>query len=179
MHTNSQNTAYIALSVAVLAICSYICIPFAVPFTMQTFGIFFILKVLGGKKSTTAICLYILLGAIGIPVFAGFSGGLGILLGNTGGYILGFILSGLTVWVSERFFGKSEKIFLISAVTGLILCYAFGTLWFMLLYMKNTGTIGIITALSRCVFPFIIPDFAKLVLARFLGNRVSKAIGSL
>lgn len=176
MNSKTKDLTYIAISIALLTICSWISIPFAVPFTMQTFAVFFVAGLLGGKKGTAAILIYILLGAIGVPVFAGFTGGIGILFGNTGGYILGFILSGLVMWAFEKFFGKSQKVFFLSAFTGLILCYAFGSLWFMTLYLKNTGAVSILTVFGWCVFPFVIPDVIKIILAGLLKSRVSKAL---
>lgn len=174
----TKTIAYIGISIALIAICSWISIPFAVPFTMQTFAVFFTVGILGGKKGTLAILTYILLGAIGVPVFAGFSGGFGVLIGNTGGYILGFIFTALTMWAAEKLFGRSTKVFIISALIGLALCYFFGTIWFMVLYMKNTGPVGMMTVLGWCVFPFVIPDLLKLSLASLLSKRVSKALGS-
>ena len=87
--------AYIALGAVLIAVCSWISIPTTVPFTMQTFAMFFVLSILGGKRGTTAIFVYVLLGAVGVPVFANFTSGIGVLLGNTGGYILGFLFIGL------------------------------------------------------------------------------------
>ena len=86
---------YISIGAALIAICSWISIPTAVPFTLQTFAVFFVLLLLGGERGTIATLIYILLGAIGVPVFAGFSGGIGILFGSTGGYIIGFLFTGL------------------------------------------------------------------------------------
>ena len=97
-HTKTLNLLYMALFVAVMAICSWVSIPSAVPFTLQTFAVFCALCLLGGKRGTIAILVYIALGAIGLPVFSGFSGGIGILLGTTGGYIWGFLLTGLLYW---------------------------------------------------------------------------------
>ena len=81
----------IAVFAVIIAICSWISIPATVPFTLQTFAIFLTVGVLGGKKGSLAVLVYILLGAVGVPVFAGFSAGIGILFGNTGGYIVGFL----------------------------------------------------------------------------------------
>ena len=86
---------YMAVCAALIAICAWITVPAAVPFTLQTFAIFFVLSLLGGKRGTIAILVYILLGAVGLPVFSGFNGGLGALLGTTGGYIFGFLFIGL------------------------------------------------------------------------------------
>ena len=102
---------YIAIGAVLIVICSWINIPTAVPFTLQTFAVFFILMLLGGERGTISILIYILLGAIGVPVFAGFSGGIGILLGNTGGYILGFVFIGLIYTLFTRVF-KKKSIFI-------------------------------------------------------------------
>ena len=87
--------AYIALFAVLMAVCSWISIPAVVPFTLQTFGVFVAVSVLGGKRGTLAVVLYLLMGIVGLPVFAGFSGGLGVLLGSTGGYIIGFVFTAL------------------------------------------------------------------------------------
>ena len=100
--------AYMAVCAALIAICSWISIPAAVPFTMQTFAVFCVLGLLGGKRGTISILVYILLGAVGLPVFAGFSGGIGILFGTTGGYIIGFIFVGLIYWAAEKLFGAND-----------------------------------------------------------------------
>ena len=98
---------YIAISAALIAICSWISIPTAVPFTLQTFAVFFVLLLLGGERGTIATLVYVLLGAVGVPVFAGFSGGIGILLGSTGGYIIGFLFVGLIYMLFTKFFKKN------------------------------------------------------------------------
>ena len=97
---------YIAMGATLIAICSWISIPTAVPFTLQTFAVFFVLLLLGGERGTLAILIYILLGAVGAPVFAGFNGGIGVLLGNTGGYILGFLFVGLIYMLFTKLFKK-------------------------------------------------------------------------
>ena len=150
---------------AVLAICSWIQIPGPVPFTLQTFGVFAALGLLGGKRGTISICVFLLLGAIGVPVFAGFKGGIGALLGATGGYLLGFLLSGLCVWFAEKQFGTSLVVFIGSVVIGLLLCYAFGTAWFVVVYTRANGAISFGKALSLCVLPFLPFDAIKLALA--------------
>ena len=166
----------IALFTAVIAVCSWISIPAAVPFTLQTFAVFLATGLLGGKRGTLTVLVYILLGAIGVPVFSGFTGGIGHLLGPTGGYIIGFIFSALVMWFAENRFGKSLKVLAASMVIGLIVCYAFGTAWFMAVYTKETGEIGLMTALGWCVFPYIIPDAVKIALAVILCRRLRPVI---
>ena len=169
---STKDIAYIALGAALLAICSWISIPTTVPFTLQTFAVFAILALLGGMRGTIAILVYILLGAVGAPVFAGPSGGLGILLGNTGGYIVGFLLTGLIYWGATKLFKRSLVVEVIALLLGLIACYALGTIWFMIVYARDAEAIGAMTALSWCVFPFILPDIAKLVLGLVVARRV-------
>lgn len=167
---------YIAVGAALLAVCAWISIPLTVPFTMQTFGIFFVLSALGGKRGTCSILVYILLGAIGVPVFAQFSSGLGILLGNTGGYILGFLLTGAIYIVMTKLLGEKLPVRIAALVLGLAVCYAFGTAWFMYLYTKANGAVTLGTVLSWCVIPFVIPDLVKLALAVVISARLKPVI---
>ena len=90
-----MDLAYTALFTVLLAVCAWITVPLTVPFTLQTFGVFAALGTLGGRRGTYAVAAYLLLGLAGLPVFSGFRGGPGVLLGTTGGYILGFLASAL------------------------------------------------------------------------------------
>ena len=173
--TKIYDVAFIALFAAVMAVCSWISVPATVPFTLQTFGVFLAVGTLGGKRGSLAVLTYLLLGAVGAPVFAGFSGGIGCILGSTGGYIVGFLFSALVMWAMEHFLGKRKWVLALSMVIGLLVCYAFGTAWFMIVYANNTGAIGLWTALSWCVFPYIIPDAVKIMLALVLCKRLAKA----
>lgn len=167
---------YIAVFAVLIAICSWISIPTVVPFTLQTFAIFLSIGILGGKRGTLAVLVYILLGLMGIPVFAGFSGGIGVLAGNTGGYIMGFLLSALVMWAMEKILGKKLWVLALSMIIGLFVCYAFGTAWFMIVYTRNTGAVGLASVLGWCVVPFLIPDFIKIALAFILSKRLEKLI---
>lgn len=181
----TYDMAYIAAFTVLIAICSWISIPAVVPFTLQTFAVFLAVTVLGGKRGTMAVTLYVLLGAIGLPVFSEFTGGLGVILRNTGGYIIGFILSALVMWLTESLFMKrlpakyTLVIQAVSMVFGLLACYAAGTAWFMFMYMKDSGPIGLTTVLGWCVIPFIIPDAAKIALALMLGRKLRKPLGKI
>ncbi len=177
--SKTYDMVYIAVFAVLMAICSWISIPMAVPFTLQTFGVFLAVGVLGGKRGTLAIVVYVLLGAIGIPVFAGFTGGIGIILSNTGGYIIGFIFSALAMWAMETLLGKKTWVLAVSMIAGLIICYAFGTVWFMYVYGKNMGAVGVATVLGWCVIPFIIPDIVKIVLALALSKRLAGVLRGL
>ncbi len=171
-----KEMTYIALFAVLITLCSWLSIPADVPFTLQTFAVFAALCTLGGKRGTLAILLYILLGAVGLPVFAGFRGSIGVLLGATGGYIVGFLLSGLVYWLMTRCFGSGKVIMLLSVFLGLIVCYAFGTLWYTLVYAGGQGGIGFAAALVKCVVPFVIPDIVKLMLAVYISNKIKNYV---
>lgn len=172
----TKDMVYIGMFAVIIAICSWISIPTAVPFTLQTMAVFTTVGLLGGKKGTLSVLLYILLGAIGIPVFSGFTGGIGILLGSTGGYIVGFLFSALIMWGFEIILGKKSWVLLISMILGLFICYSFGTIWFMVVYIHSTGSVSLMTVLGWCVIPFIIPDSVKIAIALLLTNRLKKVI---
>ena len=165
----------IAVMAALTAVCAWLTIPMAVPFTLQTFAVFLTLKLLGGKRGTIAILVYILLGAVGLPVFASFKGGMGALTGPTGGYIIGFLLTGLLYWGLGRFIKNTwaEDLVLFG---GLLLCYLFGTVWFKHVMSLKGNDLSLLQGLTMCVFPYIIPDILKLVLSDLLGRRLKKFV---
>lgn len=170
----TRDIVYMSVFTAMISICSWISIPASIPFTLQTMGVFTTVGLLGGKRGTLTVLTYILLGAIGIPVFAGFTGGISVLLGTTGGYIMGFLLSALLMWGIETIMGRNQIVLAFSMIAGLIVCYVFGTAWFMLIYTQHSGVIGLSTVLGLCVIPFIIPDLIKIGVALFLTNRLKK-----
>lgn len=169
-----RDMCFIAMFAVIIAVCSWISVPLTVPITLQTFGVFAALGVLGGKKGTIAVIVYVLLGAVGLPVFAGFKLGIGTLLGTTGGYIIGFILSGIVYWAITDKFGTKLAVTVIAMALGLLVCYAFGTAWFMIVYTRSKGAVTLWSALGWCVFPFIIPDAVKIALAILVSERVGK-----
>lgn len=173
----TRDLTQIAILVALMAICSWITIPTVVPFTLQTLGVFLAISLLGGKRGTLAVLIYLLLGAVGLPVFAGFASGPAALLGTTGGYILGFLAQAAVMWTAEHFLGRRTWVFLLSGVLGLAVCYLLGSVWFLFLYSRTTGPVGMLTVLGWCVFPFVLPDLAKLALATALGRRLAPALG--
>lgn len=174
--SKTYDIVYIGVFAVIMAICSWISIPAAVPFTLQTFGVFIAVGVLGGKRGSLSVLVFILLGAIGIPVFANFSGGIGVLAGPTGGYIIGFLFSALLMWAMEKLPGKKSVMQIVSMIAGLIVCYAFGTVWFVIVYGRMNGPIGFTAALASCVVPFIIPDIIKIALAYVLSRKLRKYV---
>ena len=175
----TKDIVFIALFAVLIVVCSWISIPSVVPFTMQTFAVYLTLNYLGAKRGTVSIFIYLCLGLIGVPVFANFHSGIGALFGVTGGYMLGWLLSGLVMWLLEKLLGTKIWAQAISMLAGLIVCYIAGTAWFMVVYARNTGPIGIWSALLWCVIPFIIPDLLKLGLALWLSQRLKKITKSV
>lgn len=171
-----KNIAYIAMFAAVMAVCAWISVPMTVPFTLQTFGVFLTVGVLGGKRGTLSVLVYLLLGIVGLPVFSGFRGGAACIIGTTGGYIVGFLFTALVMWAMEALLGKKNWVLILSMVIGLIVCYAFGTAWFVIVYTNTKGAIGIWTALLNCVIPYLIPDAIKIALAFLITNRLRKHV---
>ena len=168
----TRDLTYIALFAVLMAVCAWITIPMTVPFTLQIFAVFAALATLGGRRGTYAVAVYLLLGAVGLPVGAGFQGGLGWLLGTTGGYIVGFLCIALIYWLMTAKLGESLPVSIAACVLGLAVCYVFGTIWFIAVYARTTGPVGVMTALGWCVFPYVVPDLLKLVLAVTLSQRV-------
>lgn len=175
----TYDMAYIGIFTVLITICSWISIPTAIPFSLQTFAVFLAVSVLGGKRGTLAVVVYVLLGAVGVPVFAEFTGGIGIILRSTGGYIIGFIFAALVMWLMEGLLGRKLWVQAVSMVLGLLACYAVGTAWFMFVYMRDTGAVGLSTVLAWCVVPFIIPDAVKIVLALTLSNTLKKPLAGI
>jgi biotin transport system substrate-specific component len=164
--------AYIALFSVLIAISSWLSIPFPVPFTLQTFAVFLTLMTLGGQRGFYAVLAYLLMGAAGLPVFSGFQGGFGVFLGATGGYLTGFLASAFLYRIlTSKHASPSRTV--IAALAGLLTCYSIGTLWFSVGYASESVA-GIRAALLLCVVPYVIPDLVKLTLAFVLSRRLKQ-----
>lgn len=160
----------IALFSAIIAAGAFVSIPFAVPFTLQSFGIFCTLLILGGKRGFLSVLVYVLVGLAGAPVFSGFRGGVGVLGEITGGYIIGFVAASAVFMLFEKLYkGKRGK--LINAVfllVWLLVCYLCAVLWYGFVYSSD----GIVSALTVCVLPFIAPDIIKLFAAIVFSEKI-------
>ena len=170
----AKNIAQTALGVALITVCAWVTIPvFAIPFTLQTFAVAFVGALLGWKKGTAAVAVYVLMGLVGVPVFAGFKSGVVALAGPTGGYIVGFVFLALFPALANLLpVTKTAKRCAISylfMVIGLAVCYAFGTAWFVVMYKCSVEY-----ALMMCVVPYLAADFVKLALAALLAVRLQK-----
>lgn len=168
---------YIGIFAAIIAVCAWISIPLTVPITLQTLGVCVTAGLLGTKRGTLSVAIYIILGIIGVPVFASFSSGLGYLLGATGGYIIGFIFTAIIIGVMVKSLGKKAWVYALSMIIGVIACYIFGTIWFIYVYNRgNADTVSLVTVLGWCVTPFIIPDMIKIAVATFLCVKLDKYV---
>ena len=163
-----------ALFAALTAVLAQIQLPIGpVPFNLAVFGAFLAGMLLEPAWAAASMGVYMLLGAVGIPVFAGFMGGPAVLLGKTGGYVIGYIFIALATALAVK---RSGTLPVIGAamLAGLLVCYGFGTARFMAV----TGA-DLVSALGWCVLPFIVPDVCKGVLAcvlgRLLAGRLAKA----
>ena len=158
-----QNLVRCSCCAALMAVCAWLAVTVGdVALTMQTFGVFLTLLLLGGGKGTVACVVYLLLGIIGLPVFSGFHGGLGVLLGPTGGYLWGFLLMSLCYWILKKPMGE-----LAAMIFGLLACYLCGTLWFYFVYGGS-----LLAVLLKCVVPYLVPDGIKLFLALTIQKRI-------
>lgn len=172
----TRDLALCALFTALTAVCAWISMTvMEVPFTLQTFAIFLTLGLLGGKRGSLTILVYLLLGLVGVPVFAGFSS-TAALFGVTGGYIVGFLASALVYWLITALLGEKLWVQFVAMIAGLMVCYAFGSVWFYIFYLNKGTPIGFAVVLAKCVVPFILPDAVKIALALFLTRRLKRFV---
>lgn len=172
-----QNMARCALLASLMCICAWISFPLGdISITLQTFALFLILGLLGGKLGSLVCLLYLILGAVGLPVFSGFRGGLGTLLGTSGGYILGFLATALVYWLVTTLFGTGFPVRLAAALLGLLICYGLGTAWYYCFYLNTGNSLSFGLILVKCVIPFILPDLLKLAAALAFREKLKKFI---
>ena len=173
---NSKNSVRdlcnIGIMAAVTAIMAQIAIPMplGVPMTMQTFAVTLTGVLLGSKKGGLSVLVYVLLGAIGVPVFAGFTGGFQNLIGPTGGFIITFPIMAYVIGLGVEM-RKKKGMFTLMLVLGTALNYVGGVAMFCII----TGS-SVMAALSACVIPFIQTAIIKAVLAAVLGLQVRKRL---
>jgi len=175
MRTNSTARLVLAaLLCALTAVLSQILIPLPpVPVSLSLLGVHLCAALLPGRWSVAAMGAYVLLGACGVPVFAGFAAGPSVLFGPTGGFLFGYILCAAIEGLLLAHLPFTRRSLLLSMALGTLACYALGMIWFMAL----TGT-PLWSALASCVFAFIPGDVVKILLAVSLSMRLHKALRS-
>ena len=153
---------------AVICVFAPFSIPIgAVPISLATFAVYLAAAVLGAKRGTLAVLIYILIGMAGVPVFSGFAGGIGKILGVTGGYIIGYIPCAFAIGVFTERFGSKNYIYPLALVIGTLILYSFGTAWFMV----QSGN-GLMQSLMVCVFPFLVGDAIKIAAASIVAIKL-------
>ncbi|MDO5403537.1 MAG: biotin transporter BioY [Eubacteriales bacterium] len=169
--TISQIT-FMALMAAVTCVLAPLSIYIGpVPISFTNLVVYFTVFVLGTKLGTGSYCLYVLLGAVGLPVFSGFTGGLGKIAGPTGGYIIGFVfMAAIGGFIMER---ADRRIIptVFGWVLGTAVDYAMGTAWFVIV-----AHCSVVYALTVCVVPFIFVDIVKIILGTVIAKEVRKGL---
>ena len=162
-----------ALGAALLSVSGVIAIPAGdVGITLQTFTLFLVLLTMGGKRGSVSCLVYLLLGAVGVPVFSGFRGGFGVLAGPSGGYLFGFLALCLVYWAFTA--GHSDKnCRKLGMIFGLLACYLFGSFWYCAVYAK-VETSQLALSMGQFVLPYIVPDVIKMVCADAVVRRLNK-----
>ena len=165
---------------ALICVLSPIAIPlsYGVPISLATFAVMLSAALLGSRDGSLAVCLYVVLGMMGLPVFANYGAGIGVVLGMTGGYIIGYIplafITGLMYEKGLKTGSRSKEYAMLIAgmLLGAAVLYAVGTVWFIFLTHTSLGY-----ALTACVLPFIPGDLIKMAAAAFLAERLRPILG--
>ena len=177
MNQNSKfsvrDICYAGLFAAVIAVMAQISIPMplGVPMTMQTFAITLAAVVLGSKLSAIATLVYLLLGAVGVPVLANFSGGIDKFVGPTGGFLISFPIMAYIIGLGVEHRDAFKGAFPVAVVAGTVVNYIVGVILFVIVAHSTVSV-----AVSACVLPFIPTAIIKAVLACVLGLNIRKRI---
>lgn len=172
MNKKIKDIAIISVAAAMICVVSPVSIPIGdIPISLATFIIYLIAAIIGPKKGTISAFVYILVGIIGVPVFSNYRAGISVIVGVTGGYIVGYIplalLTGIFIYKCK---GKIWM-YPIGMILGTIVCYFIGTVW----YMFNTNN-NLISSLLVCVVPFLLFDLIKIVLSSVLAYLMNKKL---
>lgn len=167
-HIKIRDMVFIAVFTAIIAALSQVSIPMPnmVPITLQTFAVSLAGYFLGAKKGVASVGVYVMLGAVGAPVFASFKGGFAVLIGYTGGFIWGFILLALLCGILA-----DKKLGMALGVLGVVVCHLLGTLQYMVL-SKN----GFFQSLMLVSLPYILKDLLLIPAAFFIAKAIKKRI---
>ena len=168
-----KNMCYVGLFTAVIAIMAQISIPMplGVPMTMQTFAITLAAIILGAKLSTISTLIYILLGAIGLPVLAGFSGGISKFVGPTGGFLISFPIMAFIIGYAVDHRSAFKGAFVIGLIAGTVVNYIVGIAMFCILTQSSVAV-----GFTACVLPFIPTAIIKAILAALIGFPIRKRL---
>ena len=174
--SRTRSIAFCALSIAIMAVSAWVTVPLGpIPFTLQMFAITFAILVLTPKQAIAAIAGYLALGAIGVPVFSGMRGGIGVLMGPTGGFLWGYLIGvSVAALLLSLFRGRGVDNFAISMLCGVVftvIAYVCG--WFQYMFVAGVGPLE---SLIVTVAPFIVVDLVKIAAATVAARMVIRAI---
>lgn len=174
--TNTKNLVLTGMFTAIICVLSQVQIPIqTIPFSLGLLAVFLTGALLEPRYAFLAVLVYLLLGAVGVPVFANFKGGLQALTGPTGGYLMAYPFVALIISIFYNSFKKYKLIALTSGMFfALLFCYAIGTAWFTLITDNS-----FIAALNICVFPFVLFDLVKIALSVSLSMVIRKTVLNL
>ncbi len=175
MKLTTKEMVLIAMFAAIFCILGPISIPIGpIPVSLTNFVIYISIYILSARNATISCLIYLLIGAAGLPVFSGYTGGAGKLFGVTGGYLLGFIFTTIISGVIVSKFYNNKIISILGMILGLFVTYAFGTLWFAFL----NGDKSVYEILKLCVIPFVLIDIVKIIVASIIGPILKSKINS-
>ena len=166
----TKQMVLIALMTAVTCVLGPLSIPLPfspVPISLTNFAIFLAIFVLGMKNGTISFIIYLLLGAVGVPVFSSFRGGLQVLAGPTGGYLIGFIFLALIMGFALDHFDRKLVPTIIGMIIGMAVCYTFGTVW-----LAKLLSLSFKEGLMMGVIPYLAGDVAKIIIAAIVGPKL-------
>lgn len=174
-----KSMIFTAIMAALICIAAPISVPIGlVPISLATFAVYLAGGLLGAKRGALAVVVYILIGAVGLPVFSGFAGGFAKLLGVTGGYIIGYVPCAL---LSGLLYDRTRRVWTLPAgmVLGTLACYIFGTAWFLIATADGAITgASVVSALMMCVVPFLPGDAIKIAAACALAMPLRARLGA-
>ena len=172
-----RNITVTAMFAALTIVMSQIAVPLPftdIPLSLSTLAVFLSGAILGPVWGTAAQGIYVVMGLVGLPVFANFTGGFSRVLGPTGGYLWGYIVAAFLIGLILFKAGRRFWVYPVAMITGLAGCYALGTVWYMIY-----AQIDLWTALAVCVIPFLIGDAIKIALASVLAYRLRPMLNRL
>ena len=171
--------SYTALCTALFVVCSWIVVPISPPITLQALAVFVSVGVFGAKLSLTAYIVYLILGMLGLPVFAGFNGGIHVFVGPTGGFLIGFLFAIPLCGFMIRILGRRTVFLALSMSSGLIITYICGTVHYAVIWIDGPLITSVSAATLQCVVPFILPDILKIIAAVCITVRLKERIAIL
>jgi biotin transport system substrate-specific component len=176
----TKNIVFIGLFTAIIAVLSQIAIPLPtnIPLTLQTFAVALAGYFLGWIKGSVSVVVYVLLGAVGVPVFSNWKGGLSVLTSYTGGFIIGFILFALMCGLGSSFFSSKKLsgkiIALLLGIAGLLIDHAFGVIWY-----AHVANITLGKSLLTVSLPFLLKDVISVAAAYFISEELVKRLAKM